>query len=125
MTAIELERKIEDMRIQFAKENWDGNTDDMSREDWLSIYALMRTKEYYNKLKEERQIKMKLIVNEKNGCCESVSIEYTPTEMLIINQAMRNYADDDAVKEENRVIMKQMLDVEPIFREIVAESEDK
>lgn len=54
MTAIELERKIEDMRIQFAKENWDGNTDDMSREDWLSIYALMRTKEYYNKLKEER-----------------------------------------------------------------------
>lgn len=68
---------------------------------------------------------MKLIVNEKNGCCESVSIEYTPTEMLIINQAMRNYADDDAVKEENRVIMKQMLDVEPIFREIVAESEDK
>lgn len=61
---------------------------------------------------------MRLIVNEKNGCCESVNIEYTPTEALIINQAMRNYADAEGVKKENRAIMKQMLDVEPIFREI-------
>jgi hypothetical protein len=61
MTAIELERKIEDMRIQFAKENakenWNGNTDDISREDWLSIYSLMRTKEYYDECKKRGQIK--------------------------------------------------------------------
>ena len=67
---------------------------------------------------------MKLIVNERDGCCESIHIEYTPTEALIINQAMRRYACDDEVNEENRTIMEQMLEVEPIFVD-VAESEDK
>lgn len=28
---------------------------------------------------------MKLTVNEKNGCCVSVNIEYTPEEALVIN----------------------------------------
>ena len=67
---------------------------------------------------------MKLIVNEREGCCESVNIEYTPTEALIINQAMRRYACDDEVNEEDRTIMEQMLDVKPIFVD-VAESEGK
>ena len=50
MTAKELERKIEDMRIQFAKENWSGDpADNMSREDWLSIYILLLTKERVDK----------------------------------------------------------------------------
>ena len=66
-----------------------------------------------------------MIVNEKDGCCESVSIECTPVESIIIDQAMRRYADDEEEKKENRTIMKQMLDVEPIFRKIVAESEDR
>lgn len=65
---------------------------------------------------------MKLIVNEREGCCESVNIEYTPTEALIINQAMRRYACDDEVNKEDRIIMEQMLDVKPIFVD-VAESE--
>lgn len=68
---------------------------------------------------------MKLIVNEKDGCCVSVSIEYTPTEALVINQAMRRYVDDEEMHEVNRKVMQRMLDVEPIFREIEAESEDK
>ena len=68
---------------------------------------------------------MKLIVNTKDGCCESIHIEYTPTEALIINQAMRRYVNDEEVNENNRNAMEQMLDVEPIFREIGAESEDK
>ena len=55
MTAIELERKIEDMRIQFAKENWNGNIDYIDRRGWLSIYSLMITKEYCDKHKEERK----------------------------------------------------------------------
>lgn len=55
MTARELERKIEDMRIQFAKENWIGNIDYMDRRDWLSIYSLMLTKEYYDKYGEEKK----------------------------------------------------------------------
>jgi len=68
---------------------------------------------------------MKLIVNEHDGCCKSINIEYTPTEALIINQAMRRYVNDEEVNEDNRKAMEQMLDVEPIFREIGAESEDK
>ena len=65
---------------------------------------------------------MKLIVNEKDGCCVSIHIEYTPTEALIINQAMRRYVCDEEVNEDNRKAMEQMLEVEPIFREI---NEDK
>lgn len=68
---------------------------------------------------------MKLIVNEKDGCCESINIEYTPAEALIINQAMRRYVNDEEVNETDRAIMEHMLDVKPIFREIGAESEDK
>lgn len=41
---------------------------------------------------------MKLIVYEKEGCCESIQIEYTPTEALIINHAMRRYVCDDEIK---------------------------
>ena len=60
---------------------------------------------------------MKLIVEEKNGCAESVKIEYTTTEALIINQAMRLYVENDYVKEKERDIMRRMLEVEPIFVE--------
>ena len=61
---------------------------------------------------------MKLIVNERDGCCESIQIEYTPTEALIINQAMRRYACDEEVNVTNREIMEQMLDVKPIFVDV-------
>lgn len=61
---------------------------------------------------------MRLTVNEKSGCCESVSIEYTPKEVLVINHAMRRYVNDEEVSKENRAIMEQMLDVMPVFREI-------
>lgn len=65
---------------------------------------------------------MKLIVNERNGCCESIQIEYTPAEALVINHAMRRYACDEEVNESDRAIMEQMLEVKPIFVD-VAESE--
>ncbi len=68
---------------------------------------------------------MKLIVNERqDGYCESITIEYTPAEALIINHAMRRYVGDKKVNEIDRTIMKQMLDVKPIFRKIGAESEE-
>ena len=67
---------------------------------------------------------MKLIVNECDGCCESIHIEYTPTEALIINQAMRRYVNDEEVNEDNRKAMKQMLDVEPIFVDVAERSEE-
>ena len=66
---------------------------------------------------------MKLIVNEHDGYCESIHIEYTPTEALIINQAMRKYVNGEGVNEEDKKVMEQMLNVEPIFVD-VAESEE-
>lgn len=58
---------------------------------------------------------MKLTVNERNGCCESIHAKYTPTEFLIINQAMRRYVDDENENEEDRAIMEHMLAVKPNF----------
>lgn len=50
MTARELEKQIEDMRIQFAKEHWNGNVaDNISEEDWLGIYLLLLIKEKVEK----------------------------------------------------------------------------
>ena len=60
---------------------------------------------------------MKLIVEEKAGCAEAVKIECTTTEALVLNQAMRLYLENDYVTEENRDIMRKMLDVEPVFVE--------
>lgn len=67
---------------------------------------------------------MKRIVEEQGNIVKAIKVEYTPTEALIINQAMRRYACDDEVNEEDRTIMEQMLDVKPIFVD-VAENEDK
>jgi hypothetical protein len=61
---------------------------------------------------------MKLIIEEKDGCAERVKIEYTTREALIINQAMRLYLENDYVNERERDIMRQMLEVEPIFKEV-------
>lgn len=68
---------------------------------------------------------MKLIVNERDGCCKSIQIEYTPTEALIINQAMRRYANDKKVNEKDRNIMDQMLDVKPIFVDVTDKKEEE
>lgn len=65
---------------------------------------------------------MKLIVEEQDEIVKAIKIEYTPTEALIINQAMRRYACDDEVNKIDRAIMEQMLDVKPIFVDM-AESE--
>ena len=62
---------------------------------------------------------MKLIVNERDGYCESIQIEFTPAEALVINHAMRRYACDDEVNESDRNIMARMLEVKPIFVDVV------
>lgn len=66
---------------------------------------------------------MKLMVNECEGYCESIHIEYTPTEALIINQAMRRYVNDEEINEEDRKVMEQMLEVKPIFVDVAERSE--
>lgn len=61
---------------------------------------------------------MKLIVNKRNECCESVTLELTTKEALVLNHAMRVYVDDDSVHDDSRRVMNQMLSVKPEFREI-------
>jgi hypothetical protein len=61
---------------------------------------------------------MKLIVEEKDGCAERVKIEYTTTEALVLNQAMRLYLENDYVNERERDIMRKMLEVEPTFVDV-------
>lgn len=60
---------------------------------------------------------MKLIIEKQGEIVKAIKAEYTPTEALIINQAMLRYVNDEEVNEENRTIMEQMLEVEPIFVE--------
>ena len=43
----------------------------------------------------------------------------------VIPDDATKYVNDEEVSEENREIMEQMLDVEPVFREIGTESEKK
>lgn len=66
---------------------------------------------------------MKLIVKEKDGCVEGVKIEYTTTEYLVLNQAMKKYVDNGEINDIDRDIMRRMLEVEPIFEE--AEGSEK
>lgn len=56
---------------------------------------------------------MRVDVYEWEGTVQEVSLVLTPTEALIVNQAMRRYAEDEEVKEMDRIIMKQMLEAEP------------
>lgn len=60
---------------------------------------------------------MNLIVEKQGENVKAIKIEYTPTEALIINHAMRRYACDEEVNATDRELMKQMLEVEPIFVE--------
>lgn len=56
---------------------------------------------------------MKLIVETQGSILKAIKAEYTPAEALIINHAMRRFADDEDVNETDRAIMKQMLEVVP------------
>jgi hypothetical protein len=53
MTAIELEKTIEEMRIQHVKAYFNDDASNLSREDLLSLYTLMLMKEEI----EEREAK--------------------------------------------------------------------
>lgn len=67
---------------------------------------------------------MKLIVEKENENVRAIKIEYTPAEALVINHAMRRYACDNEVNEKDRTIMERMLDVKPLFVNVVENAED-
>lgn len=54
---------------------------------------------------------MKLTIEKQDSTLKAIKAEYTPAEALIINHAMRRYAEDEEVNETDRAIMRQMLEV--------------
>lgn len=68
---------------------------------------------------------MKIVVKEKDRCIEAVMLECTPTEALVLNQAMRIYAYNNVqdIHDIDRDLIRQMLEVEPIFEEEESEKE--
>lgn len=54
---------------------------------------------------------MKLTIEKQDSILKAIKAEYTPAEALIINHAMRRFAEDAEVSETDRAIMKQMLEV--------------
>jgi hypothetical protein len=55
MTAIELEKKIEEMRLQYVKTHWDGDINNFNKQDLLCIYNLMLTKEEMSEGKQNEE----------------------------------------------------------------------
>lgn len=56
---------------------------------------------------------MKLIVETQGSIVKSIKAEYTSVEWLAVEDAMRRYAKDREVNVVDRLIMQQMLSVEP------------
>lgn len=65
---------------------------------------------------------MKLIVEKQGEIVKAIKAEYTPAEALIINYAMRRYANDSEISFVDRLNMHLLLEVKPIFVD-TAESE--
>lgn len=60
---------------------------------------------------------MKIIFKEKDECVETVKIECSPAEYLVLNQAMKKYVNNNKIHYTDQKIMKRMLEVEPTFEE--------
>ena len=56
---------------------------------------------------------MKLIVEKQGSIVKAIKAEYTPAEWIIVEAAMRKYAKSREVGVVDRLIIKQMLSVEP------------
>lgn len=60
---------------------------------------------------------MKLTIEKNGSIVKAIKAEYTPAEALIINHAMRRFANDMEVKVLDRLMMQKMLSVEPVEEE--------
>lgn len=58
---------------------------------------------------------MKLIVEKQGKIVKAIKAEYTPAEELVINDAMRRFTEDIEANETDKTLMRQMLEIEPIF----------
>lgn len=55
----------------------------------------------------------------KNDCCTNVKVNYTPTEWLVANKALRLFSEDNSNHIEDLLISKEMLNIKPTIKEIV------
>lgn len=63
---------------------------------------------------------MKLKVKKSGETVETIIMELSPEEAIVLNHAMRIYAEDREVNVVDRLIMQHILSVEPIFQEEAA-----
>ena len=60
---------------------------------------------------------MKLTIEKNGSIVKAIKAEYTPAEWLVVEAAMRKYAKSREVGVVDRLIIKQMLSVEPAEEE--------
>ena len=68
---------------------------------------------------------MKITVNTQTDYVKSILVEYTPTEALVVNQALRRYANDDNVNVENRLLARLMIESIDNREYVTNDEEDK
>lgn len=56
---------------------------------------------------------MKLTIEKQDSILKAIKAEYTPTEWLVVEDAMRRYAEDREVNVIDRLIMQHILSVVP------------
>lgn len=60
---------------------------------------------------------MKLTIEKNGSIVKAIKAEYTPAEVLVVEDAMRRYAKDREVNVVDRLMMQTMLSVEPVEEE--------
>ena len=61
---------------------------------------------------------MQITVNTQKDCCQSVDINCTPTEWLIVHKALKRLSEDEEVHPSDRKAASDMYNVEPQFYEM-------
>ena len=60
---------------------------------------------------------MKLTIEKKGEIVKAIKAEYSPVEALILNDALRRYAENREVNVSDRLIAQHMLSIVPVEEE--------
>ncbi len=60
---------------------------------------------------------MKLTVEKNGSIVKAIKAEYTPAEALVLNDALRRYAENREVNVADRLIAQHMLSIVPVEKE--------
>lgn len=61
---------------------------------------------------------MQIVIETKDVCVKCIKAEYTPVEWLIANKALKLLGENQNINIEDVRRIKEMLNVEPDFKEI-------